>query len=73
MVNITIDSHDPFEKILFKAVDQELSTAILLNNSLSIELMPSKEPNVAYNVTLTPPGNLDFGVIPFHAFSCSFI
>lgn len=57
MVNITIDSHDPFEKISFKAMDQERSAQILLNSSLSIDLAPSKDANVVHNVTLTPQGS----------------
>ena len=56
MVNITIDSHDPFEPISFKAYDQEKSTEVLLNNSLTIKLNPSVDQSIIHNVTLTPQG-----------------
>ena len=56
MVNITIDSHDPFEKISFKAFDQDRTTQILLNNSLSIELIPSTNQSSSHRIVLTPQG-----------------
>ena len=58
MVNITIDSHDPFEKISFKAFDQDRATQILLNNSLNVELIPSEERGTVHKLTLTPQGML---------------
>ena len=56
MANITIDSHDPFEKILFKAYDQDRATQVLLNNSLNIALVPSEDPNIVHKVIVTPQG-----------------
>ena len=56
MVNITIDSHDPFEAITFKSYDQEMATEILLNNSQSIKIKPSTNLTLCHNVTLTPQG-----------------
>ena len=59
MVNITIDSHDPLEPITFKALDQELSVDVLLNNTAAIKLNPSTDHNIIHNISVTPQGKIN--------------
>ena len=63
MVNITIDSHDPLEPITFKAVDQELSVDVLLNNTAAIKLYPSTDHSIIHNVSVTPQGKINSFII----------
>jgi hypothetical protein len=55
-VNITIDSQNPFLPIVFRAQDMETQTKVLLNNSMSVSLMPSINNKVKQNLTITPQG-----------------
>lgn len=58
LVNITIDSQDPFQEIVFRAFDQEKQSKVLLNNSEWISIKPSRDQDHVNNVTITPPGKM---------------
>ena len=68
-VNITVDSQNPFLPIFFKALDAETQTKVLLNNSLSLSLIPNMNNTMKQNLTITPQG-LSLDLLVLFLFLC---